>query len=917
MKERLRTTHALPLLLALTLACGGGGGGDDGGGLGAGAFAPPDWVATFGGMPGTDRQLYTGAVFDGGDGPKLYVAGSGVDAAGGALTPGVAVWDGVAWSALSVDSPDVVAALVVHDDGSGEALYAAGAFELDTPSGPARNVARWDGKEWRPVGSGFDASVYTLHVHDDGFGPELYAAGSFTEAGGSAGNAVARWDGATWSRLGDGLQGEARALETYDDGSGPDLYVGGRFDLAGATTVNQVARWNGFAWSDVGGGVEGGVGGGAGVEGGDGVLALEVFDDGDGAKLFAAGAFDTAGGGKARNIAQWNGIVWKPLGAGLDGPAAALRTFDDGTGERLWVGGDFTTADGDPAERVARWGPAGWSSAGGFDSAVLGFVAADLGNGPLLHALGLFRWSESSAALRIAVWRGAWGPLGRGLSDRAEALAFFDDGSGLSLYAGGPLLGASGTTSRGIVRWDGAAWRGVGGGMDDVRALAAFDDGSGAALYAGGAFQEAGGLPAKNIARWDGAAWSAVGGGFDSSIGDVRALAVFDDGGGAALYAGGSFTLAEGAAVARIARWDGATWSGVGGGVNSTVLVLAAFDGALYAGGSFTSAGGVPASRIARWDGAVWSPLGDGLDGTPLALFVHDDGAGPSLFVGGQFDSAGGIATRSVARWDGVAWHALDGGLFGSVQDFAAFDDGGGEALYAAGQFSLPGIPGTERLARWNGEAWSSVTGFHVGLPKVLASIVLDGAPSLVLGGGFDTSPQGDSFLLHYARQPIALAALGPANQGPLTAPVHGIAPAAPAPSIVLDLVLAQADEPLVLEDDVLTHRAFRWIAGDVELRGGTWTSTVPLRIGHQGPARLVLSRGARIVAAEVDLGPEGVLVGEGMIDGDLVNAGVVAPLGGGIELRGRYEERPTGRLEGLASPGRLAPEPPSHRGVR
>src|SRR5688572_30084235 len=120
----------------------------------------------------------------------------------------------------------------------------------------------------------------------------------------------------------------------------------------------------------------------------------------------------------------------------------------------------------------------------------------------------------------------------------------------------------------------------------------------------------------------------------------VLALAVFDDGGGAALYAGGAFTSAGGVPVGRPARWNGVSWSSVGGGVSGVspvVFVLATLDdgsgSSLYAGGQFNAAGGVPASRIARWDGASWSALGGGMTGTVVhALAVHDDGSGRALY---------------------------------------------------------------------------------------------------------------------------------------------------------------------------------------------------------------------------------------------------------------------------------------------
>ena len=102
--------------------------------------------------------------------------------------------------------------------------------------------------------------------------------------------------------------------------------------------------------------------------------------------------------------------------------------------------------------------------------------------------------------------------------------------------------------------------------------------------------------------------------------GDVYALAVFDDGSGPALYAGGDFTTAGGVAGATTSR-SGTARAGrpLGSGVERPgVHALAVFDDgsgpALYAGGDFTTAGGVPANHIAKWNGSSWSALGSGIE---------------------------------------------------------------------------------------------------------------------------------------------------------------------------------------------------------------------------------------------------------------------------------------------------------------
>ncbi|TVQ31870.1 MAG: hypothetical protein EA376_07735 [Phycisphaeraceae bacterium] len=371
-------------------------------------------------------------------------------------------------------------------------------------------------------------------------------------------------------------------------------------------------------------------GGKAGVN--DRVYALTVFDDGSGGgpALYAGGLFSTAGGEIVNRIAKWDGAAWSPLGSGMNNWVNALTVFDDGSGPALYAGGGFTTAGDVTVFGIAKWDGASWS------------------------------------------------PLGSGMNNPVDALTVFDDGTGPALYAGGLFTAAGGQTVNRIAKWDGASWSPLGSGMDaSVNALKVFDDGSGTALYAGGTFSTAGGMSANRIAKWDGATWSPLGSGV--SGGDfpfVTALTVFDDGsgGGPALYAGGDFTTASGVSTDNIAKWDGASWSPLGSGMNDNIRALTVFDDgsggglALYAGGFFTSAGGVTAtSHIAKWDGAAWSPLGSGMNGNVRALTVFDDGSGggPALYAGGFFTTAGDESADRIAKWQGCPVQSIPGDLNG------------------------------------------------------------------------------------------------------------------------------------------------------------------------------------------------------------------------------------------------------------
>jgi len=333
---------------------------------------------------------------------------------------------------------------------------------------------------------------------------------------------------------------------------------------------------------------------------------------------------------------------------------------------------------------------------------VIGVVWAttlwDDGGGPKLYAGGDFVFPSSGkwAAYYVAKWDGvSWTALGFGVDAPVTALAVFDDGTGDALYAGGAFRTADGSAANRIAKWNGTSWLPLGAGFNDhVFDLIVFDDGSGPALFAGGNFTTADEVPVDLIAKWDGASWSALGSGLNRSGIDypyVGPLAVFDDGKGPALYAGGLFNSAQGDSRQYIAKWDGLTWSPLGIGLNGPVYSMKPFAEAtstpvLYVGGAFTTAGSFAANRIAKWDGSAWLPLGAGVGGGIVrALMGFDDGVGHALYVGGSFTFAGGLPANRIAKWDGYSWSALEMGLSPYVSSLSIFDVGTGPALFAGG----------------------------------------------------------------------------------------------------------------------------------------------------------------------------------------------------------------------------------------
>jgi hypothetical protein len=297
-------------------------------------------------------------------------------------------------------------------------------------------------------------------------------------------------------------------------------------------------------------------------------------------------------------------------------------------------------------------------------------------------------------------------------------MTIYDDGTGPALCAAGGFGHAGGVVANNIAKWNGSSWSPLGSGTSSgvfvspaVNALAVFDDGSGPALYAGGYFTNAGGVVVNRIARWNGSSWSALGSGIGGTSPAVFALRVFDDGTGPALYVGGQFTTAGGLSVAGIAKWNGSSWFSISPWSYAEIQALTVFDDgggpALYAGGSIYIPGGVALNNIAKWDGSSWSSVG-GVVGVPVnALTVSDDGSGPGLFVGGEFTNVGGVAANSLAKWDGSSWSPLGDGISQGVSSssttvdaLTSFDDGNGSALFVGGGFAVSPA-GDSFLAKW------------------------------------------------------------------------------------------------------------------------------------------------------------------------------------------------------------------------
>jgi hypothetical protein len=215
----------------------------------------------------------------------------------------------------------------------------------------ANNVARLapDGS-WQGIGTGVKGPVDALVVDARNGAPIV---SSFECSRETCGSHVRRWDGAQFVQIGATFEGNIGELAI----AGGTLYAAG--DVLTPDGPGSVFRLQGSEWQLLGGGTDGVV------------TALMVDQNGS---LIAGGAFQTAGGVAATNVARFDGTSWQPLGAGLAGQVLALAAYDGkiaATGQRGF--GDTTS------QLVSLWDGSTWTE--------IGEALQDPNTNPAIYAL--------------------------------------------------------------------------------------------------------------------------------------------------------------------------------------------------------------------------------------------------------------------------------------------------------------------------------------------------------------------------------------------------------------------------------------------------------------------------------------------------------------------------------------------------
>lgn len=629
------------------------------------------------GIKGTVSSMI---VYDDGSGPALFVAGA-FDVAGDASALNIAKWDGHRWTALSAGLNGSAACLAVYDG----RLIVGGDFTM-ADGIPASCIAQWNGHTWSPLGEGITGPswpiVRALTVHDG----HLIAGGCFQSAGGQIAANIASWDGCSWSPVGAGLDAELLALATYRN----TLIAAGNIWLPG-TSSTAVVSWDGASWQAVGGGTNGLV------------SCLAVHDD----RLIAGGDFSSIAGISANGIAEWDGNAWNDMRLP---PTQQVESLFVSNGT-LWAAG-YLNADYGNAPGVMSWDGSSWAGDMQLNAPPLAFAAFE----GMLHAGGFSTPGDPTyrAIARLENGRWVW-PEPTDSSILALAVV------GGQLVAGGDFTRIGNTPANHVASYDGRSWSALGTGTNG-RVSAVIQ--SGTDLVAGGSFSMAGGVTCNNIARWNGKDWSPIGMGVD---GEVFALGTYAN----RLIAAGSFTLANDPGVQNLAQWDGEQWLGIGGfSSDGAVKTLTQFNGKLVAGGFFQHVNSLLAYGIAEWDGTAWTTFQcehhhGGID----RLAVYNN----TLFAAAPFgdvDEGGNLS-----RWTGSDWVLVPGiFLIDWITDMTVYED----KLVVCGYFEFVDGQPAGSIASWDGTSWDAMAGGLGSMSYGEALCTFQG--NLAVGGRFQNA---------------------------------------------------------------------------------------------------------------------------------------------------------------------------------
>jgi hypothetical protein len=469
-------------------------------------------------------------------------------------------WNGTKWTKIGGDGVNSSWADQVFEDVnslviSGNHLYAGlGTNNAGDAEVWSCNISS-NCASWTKIGGDGVNSGWAMSTYESVYALESYSGDVYAGLGASANDAeVWKWNGSTWAKIGgdsinSGWTTNYEAVYSMTN-DGTNLYVG----LGNTAADGEIWKWNGTSWTKIGGD---GTGPGAEIEY---VSSLDYFNS----KLYA-GTASTAGDG---DVWEYSGTTWTKIGGDGVNSGWAASTYEivaslSNDGTNLYAGLGNSNGDGE----VWKWNGSAWTKVGG-DS---------LNSG----------WTTNQG-------------------DGVYSMAY----SGGKLYTGLYDTGGDGT----LWSWDDSSWTILGGSfinkswgyynLQSVESSATLNG----KLYVGTGMNVAGNAM---VWQYNGSSWQIIGG---QGVNDSWPAFTYENVFTLQSYKGELYAgLGTTANDAEVWKWDGSTWTKVGGdSLNSgwttnfeSVLSMTVYNGKLYAGlGSSTLD-----AEVWSYNGSVWDKV--------------------------------------------------------------------------------------------------------------------------------------------------------------------------------------------------------------------------------------------------------------------------------------------------------------------
>jgi len=654
----------------------------------------------------------------------VFVGGEFASAGGVANTARIAQWNGSSFAALGGGIPVVANQHVnaINVDSKG-VVYFGGSFLSAGPANTTR-IARWDGSQFLPLGTGCSASVYSIAILND----VVYVGGDFETASGVTVNRVARWTGSTFVGLGTGCDSTVNALAA----AGSSLFLSGSFSYLNNVKTRVLVRWN------------------TAVDRAETVsknyydafgVSSTVYDANSNTLYLAFSGTDRAFLGKT--VSGYLGkldmstLVFSEI-SGPDNDVKALAV--DATGG-LYLGGAFSSVGVANTNKIAKW------TSGTFSALATGLttyapyqgVEGLLLRGTDLYVCGSFPGAPGVASTasiaKYSTSTNTFSSVGAlnvpGAMTTTAKVMEYHSATG-RLYVGGGSMSFTYQMSMFLGYLSGSTYTSIYSDTNtfgEVTAL--YFDTTNLILYFGGFF---GTLYATYptqipntpfLAKWNGTAISSLGTGVDGYVTTILKYPT-----SSTLLISGNFTMAGGATANYITSWTGSAFANVGslsGQANTSIWLD---QSRAILSGTFTRVNGLQAGGFSIIDPTDTRTAAhlvrsvEDFSGTNGAVSAVES-YGVDTFFGGSFSTAGVTSANNVVRWSGSTFAAMSGGVSGGAVQSLLWRDAE-SLLYVGGTF-------TGNIVTWDGSSFATK-------PQNAPT------PVAAIGGDSFTTYQGSSF---------------------------------------------------------------------------------------------------------------------------------------------------------------------------